>query len=550
LDLVESYLVVFPDKEEALLWDSKPVPFYISPAYVRPRADRYSLVPNALNPGTSTIRVYNAVSMWDDKDFPAEKKAEILAIKASSNYVGSSTGEGGLWQRTKAGVDFTVSAIGKLTMLGVIKFATLDPLGMGVEMEGGKPGWNDAMNGLPGLVGSAMPETYEMLRIIRYLSSALYKFHRSVTVPEEFAELFTSITDALAAFDASSRDEQAEFDYWNTVNNAREKYRLLTVATFTGVTVDLDNATLIAATIAIRKKTNAGINRALATNAGLSPTYFYYECVDYEMVNGKVAAKKFKLHTLPLFLEGPMRHMKVIGDLAQQKDVYARTKASYLYDTQLQMYTLSESLADIGPEIGRMKAFAPGWLENQSVFLHMSYKYMLELLRGGLYIEFYEEIKTGLVPFMNNRIYGRSPLEACSFIVSSAFPDPKLHGASFMPRLSGSTAEFLSMWAIMMAGKHPFTFDATTGELALQFSPVLPGWLFLNDGSASFTFLGSVHVTYHNPTKADSWTISPKSATLMYVDGTRLYFHDEPVIRGNVAEDVRSGKVATIDVFF
>ena len=61
---------------------------------------------------------------------------------------------------------------------------------------------------------------------------------------------------------------------------------------------------------------------------------------------------------------------------------------------------------------------------------------------------FFEEIKTGLVPFMNNKVYGRSPLEAASFIVSSAFPDPKLHGASFLARLSGSTAEMLSMWAV------------------------------------------------------------------------------------------------------
>jgi len=61
---------------------------------------------------------------------------------------------------------------------------------------------------------------------------------------------------------------------------------------------------------------------------------------------------------------------------------------------------------------------------------------------------FFEEIKTGLVPFMDNKVYGRSPLEAASFIVSSAFPDPKLHGASFLARLSGSTAEMLSMWAV------------------------------------------------------------------------------------------------------
>ena len=34
LDLVENYLVVFPEKEEELLFDSEPIPFFISPAQV------------------------------------------------------------------------------------------------------------------------------------------------------------------------------------------------------------------------------------------------------------------------------------------------------------------------------------------------------------------------------------------------------------------------------------------------------------------------------------------------------------------------------------
>lgn len=56
----------------------------------------------------------------------------------------------------------------------MIKFATLDPLGMGVEMDGGKPGWNDAMNGLPGLLGSGTPETFELLRLLRFLRVCVY----------------------------------------------------------------------------------------------------------------------------------------------------------------------------------------------------------------------------------------------------------------------------------------------------------------------------------------------------------------------------------------
>ena len=78
---------------------------------------------------------------------------------------------------------------------------------------------------------------------------------------------------------------------------------------------------------------------------------------------------------------------------------------------------------------------------------------------------------------MDNEVYGRSPLEAGSFIVSSAFPDKKLHGAGFLARLSGSTAEMLSIWAHMMFGPQPFKVNKN-GSLQLEFFPILPSLLF------------------------------------------------------------------------
>lgn len=234
------------------------------------------------------------------------------------------------------------------------------------------------------------------------------------------------------------------------------------------------------------------------------------------------------------------------------------------------MFMLSESLQGLSQEVGRMMAFSPGWLENQSVWLHMSYKFYLELIKGGLYKEFFDEIATGLVPFMNNKVYGRSPLEgilvilnvvsfisilliilslAASFIVSSAFPDKNLHGSGFLARLSGSTAEFLSMWAIMMAGHQPFALNSEN-QLILQFQPVLPGWLFTADTKqASFTFLGSTKVTYHNPKRLDTWTISPISIDITDKSGTVTSFASK-VLDSSTAERVRSGQVASIDVYF
>ena len=81
----------------------------------------------------------------------------------------------------------------------------------------------------------------------------------------------------------------------------------------------------------------------------------------------------------------------------------------------------------------------------------MSYKYYSQLIRGGLYEQFFNEMKDengkgGILPFTDPNVYGRSLMECSSFIASSAFPDPSIVGEGFLPRLSGSTAELLDIW--------------------------------------------------------------------------------------------------------
>lgn len=210
------------------------------------------------------------------------------------------------------------------------------------------------------------------------------------------------------------------------------------------------------------------------------------------------------------------------------------------------MYTICESLVGQSFELGRMLAFNPGWLENQSVWLHMSYKFYLELLRSRLYPEYFEEIKTGLVPFMDPVTFGRSPNEAASFIVSSVFPNKELHGTGFLARLSGSTAEFLSMWNIMMSGHEPFYVD-TEANLKLSLKPILADWFFEGDGEASFVFLGAVDVTYHNPALKNTWECK--------VHGYKLHFGKETVaVKGDevgtaLAKRVRLLEATSIDVY-
>lgn len=147
---------------------------------------------------------------------------------------------------------------------------------------------------------------------------------------------------------------------------------------------------------------------------------------------------------------------------------------------------------------------------------------------------------------MDPAVLGRSPLEATSFIVSSAFPDKALHGSGFLARLSGSTAEFLSMWNHMMVGASPFSLDSHSKALQLSLQPIIANWLWRDDGTLTFKFLGAIDVTYVCAAKANSWEVSIKSYDL---DGPGGKMHVEgPIIASQVAKEVRDLKYTAITV--
>jgi hypothetical protein len=170
-------------------------------------------------------------------------------------------------------------------------------------------------------------------------------------------------------------------------------------------------------------------------------------------------------------------------------------------------------------------------------------------LRSGLYQNFFKDLKTGLIPFLDPEVYGRSTLENSSFLVSSAHPDELLHGAGFVARLSGASVEFLSMWRLMMAGAQPFFVQKD--QLCLALKPILPGWLFNEDGTVSFQFLGRTPVTYHNPSRRDSFDPQAviRSICMQPNQGRAIELAGE-VIPAPYARQVRDGKIKHIDVYF
>lgn len=268
----------------------------------------------------------------------------------------------------------------------------------------------------------------------------------------------------------------------------------------------------------------------------------------------------------PLFLEGPTRYLKTVNkNKSAVIEMYNKVKVSGLRDEELKMYYVSASLEGQSYDMGRMMAFSPGWLENQSIWSHMSYKYYLELIRGKLYTEFFDEMRGGgMLPFMDPVKYGRSLMECSSFLASSAFPDPSMHGRGFSARLSGSTAEFLSMWKLIFIGSNPFILD-NDGNLGFTLRPAVPAWMFKDDddknaaaptydedGSLTVTFKLFAHipVTYHNPEGTDLFDIAPKSYKVSMADGSVKNI-DGGVIPSKLAEKIRRiWDIKSIDAYF
>ncbi|KAJ8613664.1 hypothetical protein CTAYLR_003152 [Chrysophaeum taylorii] len=538
LDQVESFEAIYPDRIETAMWGQK-IPFYMSSGTVQPRDFKYVEV---TIDGKPAIRQYNAV--YDDPD----KMGQLFdRIAKPDGFFELALDGSGIISAEHTYV-YEVAPIAKLYLLCVTKFSLLDPSGMGLEMESDKPGWNDAMNGLPGLLGSGMAETCETLRLARWLMKTLDAYPNPVVVPTELVDLTDAIDEAQGL---------EGFEYWDTVATAREAYRRAVRLFFSGVERSIPAAQVVALLAKFETKLEAGIQKSLTyTDGVIMPAYFShtvlaYNYTGYRSYRGEpfVRAREFEVRVYPLFLEGPVRQLKTYTDGNKITAIYDAVKKSGLYDAPIGQYKICESLEGQSFEMGRMMAFTPGWLENESIWLHMSFKYYLELLRAGLYDQFWLAMETGAPYNMDVDVYGRSPLECGSFIVSSAYPDKSLWGTGFLARLSGSTAEFLSMWTLLMAGSKPFKVSKAK-TLELQLKPAIPKKLFKEDKTLSFKFLGDVIVTYHNPHLLDTWVMSAIKIELTAKSSNEVTTLHGARVPSPYAGYVRDLHYSNIDVYY
>ncbi len=558
MDLIESFLSVFPDRKKELFLDNKGFTFHDSMYVVMPREEKYVL--------------------WDGKPIQAgsvrldEEKKQMITDRASdNNLVRKENGKGEVYR---------TNLITKLFILAVNKINSIAPDGCGVEMESDKPNWCDALNGLPGMFGSSSNETFELKRLISLVSDNIGA--ASLELPEEVADAVSSSRDVLGGYLSGDLDDYAA---WDKLTSIKEEFRKRTKFGITGRMVNLtaDEASKYLNLAA--KRVQSAVNKSFDEKSGLFSGYFTNVPVEYEKItctddkgrevaktNHKglpcIRVKKFESKALPLFLEAQVHAMRTEKDLSLKARLHGNLMNSALVDRKLKMLFVNDSIAKEPYEIGRTKTFNPGWLENQSIWLHMEYKYMLELIRGGLYKEFFRNMKNVLIPFLPAEVYGRSIFENSSFIASSAHPDKKVHGQGFYARLSGSTAEFIHMWLIMMTGGRPFGVEGS-GKLIFKLCPVIEGGMFLKKdrkvsyylpdgtpkteiarkGTLKFMFLGSIPVTYINSAGKDIFGDKGNTRYEITLDDATVKSFD-----GEVPEPysvmIRDRKIREIKVYF
>lgn len=511
-DLLEQFIEIYPDRVSELFFGAKRFSFYDSDHIILPRAERYVLTDAGVRQFHSVVR--------------SAEKRKMIAERGSFPFKArAGCGKGGI---------YFCSLATKIVVLLVNKIASLDPEGVGVEMEAGRPGWCDALNGLPGILGSSINESCETGRLASVFLNVLERFapeRAAVPLPEEAACFYSEIKELL-------RNPVGDYGYWDRSNGAKEEYRRKIVFGVTGKETAVDADDLKQFFSAVVEKVDRGVRKAADPKTGVCATYFINEVTEYEVLRGedgadekggglpKVRALAFRQRPIPLFLEGPVHVLRMAKDERLARGMHRASRKTELYDPALDMYKICGNIMNETGEIGRQNIFPRGWLENEAIFLHMEYKYFLELLRCGAYEEFFRCVKTALVPFLDPEVYGRSILENSSFLASSVYPNEKLRGGGFVSRLTGASAEFLSMWRIMTVGRAPFFLDEN-GRPGMKLEPVLPGWLFLEKEKQRRTLVDGTPVSMMFPANTFACRLFGKTLAVYHNESRRDTFGKE-----------------------
>ena len=501
LDLIDQYLRIYPEKTHELFFGVRNYQWYHSRIRIRPLQERFVLEDAEVTPREHLV----------DSDY------SWCFLENTSNL------------------------FEKLAVLAIVKYASLGPAETGLEMEAGRPGWYDALNGLPGHFGSSISDAVELLRLLRMLITILTQnSHEKITLFAAAWVLCREIVDVDQLADSHER--------WLGRWYARDAYReKLYLGQFEENIIE--NPLFSTILQDWETRLSAHIDHAVKDNKGILPTFYRFEVEEWtDLGNGYAIPAKMHRQTLPLFLEGAVKQMKLLDNPESKLQVHHKILQSDLYDEKLKMFVVNAALDNEPGTIGRAKAFPDGWLENGSVWMHMEYKYLLELLRSGNGETFWTVARQALVPFLNPERYRRSIYENSSFIASSRYAVPSQHGRGFVGRLSGATAEYLTMWSEFLLGANPFIVI----DKALCFAPqpVLPADLFREDGTIVFKLFNSTEVIYENPEGLNLFNSNDYiiSRIVLSQNGSSSVFQNH--LPEKQARSLRAGKVDSLRVEF
>ena len=521
VDLLESFASVYPEKVQQMLTEKSDIGWFDEGAFVQAGKDKYVLRQSG------PLQLHAVVD---------GEPAEPMAL---------------------------TTVLGKLCALLAVKTVSLDCQGRGIEMEAGRPGWNDSLNGLPGLFGSSTCETAEAARLAMWLIEHVDGLP-ATSFPEQVAEFIEQVVEFLAG---------GSYD-WSKACQLRYEFREKLKTNTSNRSSSVSGDKLYHLLDSVAKLMIAGVNESIDEESGLIDTYYMGKPVDWRMQKNEdgsvknvpgsdspmLDVSKIDYKSLPLFLEGQVHLLRLTSSVEKARRIYNSTRDSTLFDVELEMYKLNECLEDCPPEIGRARTFSRGWFENESIWMHMSHKYLLELIRCGLVDEFFKDAQTMLVPFMDPVIYGRSVIENSSFISSSACPDPNARGRGFVARLSGTTAEFIHIWLLLTAGEKIFYLN--DGQLNFKLSPVLPANWFTTEkqqiqwggnavtieaNSFACSLLGNILLVYHNNLRKNTFGNEAVKPFGYSLDGNEVIESDHLGVE--LASSIRERQVKRIDVY-
>lgn len=224
------------------------------------------------------------------------------------------------------------------------------------------------MNGLPGMFGSGMSETYETVRLLSFLQSSFRKYGQNakttcnVEFPDEFADFYQNILNITREYNdrsliscsdyTSTECSQLNYNFWDQSNGYRERYfeRVSNTGTFIGSYSGYTCDALADEISDILQKLQNGIYRSLLTQresinesedqSVVPATYYYYSVASIRYLNNHNSTllympTKFRQHSLPLFLEGAVRMMKIQKTRHEKIHLYlAVYSLSHIHDIQ------------------------------------------------------------------------------------------------------------------------------------------------------------------------------------------------------------------------